>query len=400
MKYGILYYKSTDNLGDDIQTYAAIKYLPHIDYYIDREHLSCFVPKEKEYVSMIMNGWYIHNKIAWPPSPYIYPLLISMHFKESEEYDVGDSYLKDQGGEFLNKYGPVGARDFETKKRLEKNGIQSYLSGCLTLTIEKFKDIIKKDNICVVDLEKSIIDKIKENTESKIEIISHQLDPKESEKKTFKERMNEVENVLKKYQESRLVITSRLHVLLPCIALEVPVIFLHKKSFDKDRLEMFLNWVDSYEEEEFLNQDIKEILKNPKENSLDYIKMKCYLDNMCKQFILKCENLSTLDLGVLPDIEKYQDYANNIKWYISIYEKERQALEKISKKRVEQFDRYCLQNKKLYQEIQELLESYKNLKLNLRKLEIKNQSLSEELSSVYNSKGWKYLEMVRKVFNE
>ena len=79
MKYGIMYYKSTDNLGDDIQTYAAIKYLPHIDYYIDRENSSCFVPEEKEYISVIMNGWYIHNKIAWPPSPYINPLLISMH---------------------------------------------------------------------------------------------------------------------------------------------------------------------------------------------------------------------------------------------------------------------------------------------------------------------------------
>ena len=42
--YGLMYYKSTDNIGDDIQTYAAMKFLPHIDYYIDREDLSCFVP--------------------------------------------------------------------------------------------------------------------------------------------------------------------------------------------------------------------------------------------------------------------------------------------------------------------------------------------------------------------
>ena len=37
MKYGLLYYKDTVNIGDDIQTYAARRFLPHIDYYIDRE---------------------------------------------------------------------------------------------------------------------------------------------------------------------------------------------------------------------------------------------------------------------------------------------------------------------------------------------------------------------------
>ena len=118
MKYGLMYYKSTDNIGDDIQTYAAIKFLPHIDYYIDRENLSCFVPDKKEYVSMIMNGWFIHNKLAWPPSPYINQLLISMHFKSIEKNDVGDMYLRGLGGDFLKKYGQVGARDFETMKRL------------------------------------------------------------------------------------------------------------------------------------------------------------------------------------------------------------------------------------------------------------------------------------------
>ncbi len=48
MKYGLMYYKSTDNIGDDIQTYVAMKFLPHIDYYIYRESLSCFVPEKKD----------------------------------------------------------------------------------------------------------------------------------------------------------------------------------------------------------------------------------------------------------------------------------------------------------------------------------------------------------------
>ena len=114
MKYGIMYYKYTDNIGDDIQTYTALRFLPHIDYQIDREDLNCFIPNKKEFVATIMNGWFLHNKAAWPPSPYIYPLLLSMHFTCQEKIDVGEKYLQGLGGEYLQKHQPIGVRDAET----------------------------------------------------------------------------------------------------------------------------------------------------------------------------------------------------------------------------------------------------------------------------------------------
>lgn len=36
-KYGLIVFKNTDNIGDDIQSYAQSQFLPHIDYVIDRE---------------------------------------------------------------------------------------------------------------------------------------------------------------------------------------------------------------------------------------------------------------------------------------------------------------------------------------------------------------------------
>ena len=36
MKYGLIYYRDTDNLGDDILSYAGRRFLPKVDYYIDR----------------------------------------------------------------------------------------------------------------------------------------------------------------------------------------------------------------------------------------------------------------------------------------------------------------------------------------------------------------------------
>ena len=61
-KYGVILYKDTDNIGDDIQTYAAYKKLPRVDYIIDRENMLEFVPEKKEMVKVIANGWFNHNK--------------------------------------------------------------------------------------------------------------------------------------------------------------------------------------------------------------------------------------------------------------------------------------------------------------------------------------------------
>ncbi len=391
MKYGIMYYKATDNLGDDIQTYAAIKYIPHIDYYVDRESLSCFVPNKKEPVAMIMNGWYIHNKIAWPPSPFIVPLLISMHFKNLELTDVGDSYLKGLGGEFLKKNGPVGARDLETEKRLKKNGIPAYFSGCLTLTLDRFDDVKKKDKICLVDVSDEVVNKVKENTDYEIEILTHCLNSKETEKRPFKARMNDVEEILKKYQEAHLVITTRLHAALPCVALGTPVIVLHKNNYDEDRLKTFFDYFQNYEEKEFLEKKIKDILKNPKPNEKDYLKIKKFLEKKCRKFIMK----PLKKLKNLPEIEEYGKYAKKIKWYKHLFEKERIALENLEERRVNEYFKYHKEIESLNYEIANLLMDKKTLesKIELQKSELEQSK--KELSKIYNSKGWKYLERLR-----
>lgn len=334
MKYGLMYYKATDNIGDDIQTYSAIKYLPNIDYLIDRESLSCFVPNKKEYVAMIMNGWYIHNKIAWPPSPYIYPLLISMHFKSLRETDIGDVYLRGFGGEFLKKYGPVGARDLETEKRLKRNGISSYFSGCMTLTLEKFNNVEKKNKICLVDVSEKVTEKVKEVKNSKIEILSHYLNQEETAKKSFEERMNDVENLLKKYQEAKLVITTRLHVALPCVALGTPVIVVHKDFFDEDRLGSYFKYFKNFTEEDFLNMDILNLTENLKANNDDYLKLKVFLNSKCREFIKNCQRQN----NDLPEVKEYKEYVKKIEWYKEIYERERLVVEKIEKRRINEYN--------------------------------------------------------------
>ena len=133
MQYGLMTYKYTINLGNEIQSIAARRFLPKIDHYIDHEELHLFSNSEK--VKMIMNGWYLDCLDAWPPSKDIDPLLISMHFNTSVN-ETKEVILSDESRDFFSSYGPVGCRDYPTVELLDENCIDAYYSGCLTLSLE------------------------------------------------------------------------------------------------------------------------------------------------------------------------------------------------------------------------------------------------------------------------
>ena len=372
MKYGLLYYKETDNIGDDIQTYAAKRFLPSVDYVVDRENLNCFIPDKKELVSVIMNAWYLHNKAAWPPSPYINPLLISMHFTESFENDVGDAYLKGIGGEYLRRREPVGARDTKTQKRLEKNNIQNYLSGCLTLTIQKFKDVEKGDYICAVDVPEEIIEKLEEKTGREIKVITHHCNQDEMKEKSFEQRMEEVEALLKIYQGAHLVITNRLHTILPAMALETPVILLHKEDYEADRLGDYIKYVKSYSFKEFLENDILDDIETPSDNNKDYLEIRKDLEKRVEEFI---NNSKKIDDSDLPSLEEYKEYVKNISYYKDLYE----AL------RLKSIERYKSYKNELNEVWKSKIEGDNYLK---KQLEEKDKELERVL---YDSKRCKFI---------
>jgi len=400
MKYGLMYYKDTDNIGDDIQTYAAIRFLPHIDYYIDREDLNCFIPEEKEYVSMIMNGWFLHNKMAWPPSPYINPLTISMHFTSLEPIDIGEKYLQNIGGEYLKKYSPIGCRDNETQNRLNRNGIENYFSGCMTLTINKFDDIEKQDYICVVDTNDEILDKVRCSTKREVKVISHWTNPDEIKSKSFEERIKDVENLLKTYQGAHVIITERLHVALPSMALGTPVILVHSKNFEEDRLGSFLKFVDNYINEEFLNMDVESLLENPRENNNEYLEIRNSLIKRCKEFISECEN-DNLDIDLLPDINKYYDsYVKNIKWYKELYEEIRIKHKENWINLNKEIGDLKLKEIEITKDNDILFNTIKEYKEIIANLESDKENLYKELEKIYNSKSWKYLQKINKIIKK
>ncbi|HUQ67150.1 MAG TPA: polysaccharide pyruvyl transferase family protein, partial [Flavitalea sp.] len=213
-------------------------------------------------LKLIMNGWFMHRSGNWPPSNHIIPLLTSFHLNSQ----VRDRLLSTESIKWFSRHGPVGCRDIYTFDLLSNAGVDAYISGCLTSTFQnnfnyRTNDIYFADVLFRVpgwstsartprEFLKAIFsgDVIKMNQRNRLlrelfdkdtlrhaKWISHYHPARHSEK----ERFSVAEDFLKKYATAKLVVTSRLHCALPCLAFGTPVIFIHfgfRNEYDSCRL--------------------------------------------------------------------------------------------------------------------------------------------------------------------
>ena len=311
MKYGVLVNKYCRNLGDDVQSYAEAQFLPRIDYLVDREEIDSFQSKDGEKVATILGAWWMKRKWNFPPSNCIYPLLTAMHVSlETLEINSGhpgrspikDEWLGGVGGDYLKAYGPVGARDIKTQKAFEEYGIPTYFSGCSTLTLPKQKLIESEtEYICLVDVAPEVEKKIREDIENssiEIRIMSHTRlkERTEEEASDWEFRKREVEELLTIYQNAKCVITRRLHVSLPCLAMDVPVLCVFPDEAIIDRLEPYKDWLHFVRVTDFLNGDYDYDIENPKPNKTEYLEFRKTLTEQMEAFVAEVDKFEDLPI--------------------------------------------------------------------------------------------------------
>ena len=245
-KKAFLSYPKSNNLGDYIQSIATKEIIGEDSIGLDRENLHIYNGSN---VYLIMNGWFMQNSRNWPPSDKITPFFISFHINPIAK----DNLLTKKGLEYFQKHEPIGCRDMYTQNLLQKKGINSYFSGCLTLTLRNKKKDFKKEGVLII----GALDRLKPKIDIKNlfnELIKYpykffkynrskkRLDDfilnKGFSKVTYKSQIIDLyknvdkqRNLLANEQlnliaKSKLVITSRLHVALPAIAYGTKVIFL------------------------------------------------------------------------------------------------------------------------------------------------------------------------------
>ncbi|QNN23315.1 polysaccharide pyruvyl transferase family protein [Planctomycetales bacterium ZRK34] len=234
MRYALLKY-STSNLGDQIQSIAAARFLPRVDELIDRDHLDEYgnvKSLEASQSMLICNGWWTHRPTTWPPPPSIHPLLISMHIHEDEE--VLRHFTSPMLRHFYEKHGPVGCRDTRTLELLEKQRIPAYFSGCLSLTLSRC-DVPRNGRVFFVDVfgpdaqghvRASAGDAWWTAIPESIRRMSTHVTHRMAKVYSHAERQKRARALLELYRNAHLVITGRLHCALPCVAMGTPVVMV------------------------------------------------------------------------------------------------------------------------------------------------------------------------------
>lgn len=289
--FGYLNY-STYNIGDDIQSLAAQRFLPKNAIPIDRDFIHPF--KSDEVVNTLVNGWFMHTKEtgfaysnpasplkSWPPSSSINPLMISVHF--SNEF-LPEAFTE-EGIKYLKDHAPIGARDYWTLNELTKRNIPSYFSGCLTLTLEN-RSTYRDNVIYAVDIDSECVEFIKSIANCPVICINHIMDENLRLDKDGREKL--AKELLEKYKHARCVITSRLHAALPCLAFETPVLLLNTQP-DQYRFEGLKELVHNCSKDEFLSKAAHFNINQPPANKQDYIPIRNNLILAVEQWVEKLQ---------------------------------------------------------------------------------------------------------------
>ena len=248
------------NLGDYIQSMAAMQFYPSIDGYIDREKLDQLPDDAK----VIMNGWYWtsdHYQIL--SRAYVFPVSVciaNQSVGSVKSFRSWVAHSKFEGG-------CIGARDLSTAKYLQALGIASRFTSCLTTTLDYSLELVppsKREGLVFSDfnlndvrllgngfkgfrsslrIKKKLEDLINKTVRNKKSVtrVTHVA----SLKTNHDQRFILARRLLDIYRQAELVVTSRIHCALPCLALRTPVILIvnHKDVLRYSGLEDLFNHV-------------------------------------------------------------------------------------------------------------------------------------------------------------
>ena len=252
MKFGALWIdKQTDtslaiNLGNDIQHYYTIVNLYREMGIADEDIVAVKASERKtlagqngEKMIMAINEALFSigaDDLSMPfPFPdHITPVFLGLSF-------LGRTSIPSQVVEYLRKYEPIGCRDTFTMHLLRNFGIECYTFGCISITLPQRKNFSKANKVYAVNVSDELLDYIPESIKNSSNFIRFsQSFPDELNYSFDHERRYKLaERTLLTYAENaRLVVTARLHAVLPCIGMGIPVIFATENHSKR------LAWID------------------------------------------------------------------------------------------------------------------------------------------------------------
>ena len=248
MKYGVLVVtpvsqekdRAFANLGDMVQTEAILYIYEQMG--INADDIVKIDLKEVndyagEYLILPIN---INLSLNWiidifPMSSHIIPVFLGLSYFSAQKFP-------DKVRAYFKMYEPIGCRDEFTMRTMHQNNIQAYLYGCVTALLPKREDKEGRNKIFFVDVPQSFFDFMDDRMsklEGDVNIISHISNDKEVCDIKYIEKITR--QLLDDYKDNaKLVVTSRLHCMSPCMAMGIPVIPV------TDNISPRMGWIDKF----------------------------------------------------------------------------------------------------------------------------------------------------------
>ena len=218
------------NVGDVFQTLAwdlvfeqcGITRAQTVD--IDRFSLRTY---DDEDVLLPMNGWFGTGKGAeiFPMSPHIHPLYIGYH------------NIHEKDAALLPPGAVIGCRDEKTLDCVAPHVHSAFISGCMTILFPPRSTAPKDGKTFIVDVSAKVRKAIPPQIRQNAQLLSHEVRFVPQGSDGFQAEIRRIEDTargfIKRYRdEAKLVITSRLHCAMVCLAIGVPVVLM-RESFDE-----------------------------------------------------------------------------------------------------------------------------------------------------------------------
>ena len=225
----------TINLGDWIQSLAVQRLVESLGdaageiIKIDRDSLPAY---QGPPVRLIMNACFLEH--CFPIPPQVEPVFIGF---QTSSRDLIRQYL-----DYFKAHQPIGCRDTSTRNMFHEQGVEAYITGCLTMTLplREERPAVPKTFFIGGEGPGKMPPGLKRQTPSPVAgaaVYQHQREPVTSFPLDDQDALRATDlaaELLATYRrEASLVVTPLLHAAGPSLAMGIPVILARKDERDR-----------------------------------------------------------------------------------------------------------------------------------------------------------------------
>lgn len=200
---------TTNNIGDDMQSYALTQILGDPDLYVDRDKLDSYTDYPE--MDLYANGYMICG--PFPPAPQIsfIPLALGIG---------GFGEMTKEKKDYLSSLPVIGCRDHHSVRWCVQRGFNGVYIGCPTMLIKRRQLITLSKRVLCVDVNPM---PIREHLKGhQVTWRTNQIQPSAPPEIRKRYLFDLIECITR----SNLVITNRIHVAMPAVAMGIPTIII------------------------------------------------------------------------------------------------------------------------------------------------------------------------------